>query len=100
MPVDIGKTLRQALSTLTIEKQRIDRQIVAIETALQATNGRARAQTRNSRGDGRGQNAPSNGRRRMSASARKAVSARMKAYWAKRRRQGGRTQKQSISKRK
>ena len=39
MPVDVGTTLRQALAKLTAEKQWIDRQIGAIETALEAGEG-------------------------------------------------------------
>jgi len=34
MPVDVGRTLRQALLKLTAEKLRIDQQIGAIETFL------------------------------------------------------------------
>jgi hypothetical protein len=84
MPVDVSKTLRQALAKLTAEKQRIDRHINAIETALQATGGRARGRPRSPGRDGRGRSARKARRRRMSAAGRKAVSARMKAYWAKR----------------
>ncbi len=89
MPVDVGKTLRQALSKLTAEKQRIDRQIGAIETALQATGVRARGRPRGSTRRGRKATVPRRRSRRMSAAARKAVSARMKAYWAKRKKTAG-----------
>jgi hypothetical protein len=75
MPVDVTRTLQQALSQLQSERDRIDRQIRSIESVL-------------GRGAGRGAAAASGGRRRrrrMSAAARRAVSQRMKAYWASRR---------------
>jgi Arc/MetJ-type ribon-helix-helix transcriptional regulator len=79
MPVDVSETLRQALSKLETEKGRIDRQIAAVREALKATGPGANA----------GSMVPTTrakrGRRRMSPSQRKAVGARMKAYWAKRR---------------
>ena len=80
MPVDVSGTLRQALAKLETEKARIDHQIAAIRQALKATGGAAntgasaRAGTR------------TRGRKRMSPAERKAVSARMKSYWAKRKR--------------
>jgi hypothetical protein len=80
MPRDVTMTFRRALAELQSERQRIDRQIDAIQTVLGA-GGR--------RGPGRGGGRPAGmrrrGRRRMSTAARKAVSQRMKAYWAKRR---------------
>jgi len=84
MPVDVSKTLKKALSELTNENQRIDRQIGAIEAALRATDGRAAGRVRGPASNGRRRGAPrATRRRRMSAAARKAVSARMKAYWSK-----------------
>jgi hypothetical protein len=79
MPVDLSGTLRQALGKLEAEKVRIERQIAGLRQALNAGAGiadgtevrRARATVR--------------GRKGMSVAARKAASARMKAYWAKRR---------------
>jgi hypothetical protein len=69
--------LRRALRQLEAAKQRIDGQITAVNAALrtlgdkgQQTRATTRAQVR---------------RHRMSAAVRKAVSKRMKAYWAKRR---------------
>jgi len=88
MPVDVGTTLRQALAKLTAEKQWIDRQIRAIETALEATDGRVRDRPSRPVRVGRRVSGRKSKRRRMSAAARKAVSARMKAYWAKRRTRG------------
>jgi hypothetical protein len=70
MPDAITGTLRAALSRLEAERQRVDRQIAAIRTALGGvSNGRA----------------PARRRRPMTAAARRAVSQRMKAYWAERR---------------
>jgi hypothetical protein len=76
MPADVTMTLRRALTELQSERQRIDRQIEAIRTVLDASGlpGRGRRARRTVQS-----------RRRMSAAARKAVSQRMKAYWAKRR---------------
>lgn len=70
-------TLRRALTQLQDERHRIDRQLTAVQAALTAVAGPiARRQARGN---------PSPRRRRMSAAARKAISKRMKAYWAKRR---------------
>ena len=83
MPVDVTRTLRDALSQLQSERTRIDRQIRSIQSVLDgASNGRGSA------GSGGGRRR----RRRMGAAARRAVSQRMKAYWASRRagKQGGR----------
>jgi hypothetical protein len=83
MPVDVTRTLREALSKLTAEKRRIERQAVAIQDAIRAVNGAGIDQSSK---DGRVVTRRAKGRgRRMSPAARKAVSARMKAYWAKRR---------------
>ena len=83
MPVDVSKALKEALSKLTAERRRIDRQAAAIQEAIRAVNGAnggqrssgARVVTRGGK----------RGRRRMSPAERKAVARRMKAYWAKRR---------------
>jgi hypothetical protein len=70
--------LRKALGQLETEKQRIDREIAAVRAALEALGDRGRGTPASSaRAKAR--------RRRMSAPARRAVSQRMKAYWAKRR---------------
>jgi len=81
MPVDVTSTLRDALSNLTAEKRRIERQAAAIEEALRAVNGTSSGQSRSGRAMARHAKSP---RRPMSAATRKAVSAGMKAYWAKR----------------
>ena len=71
MANDITVTLRRALTKLSSQKQRLDRQISAIETALGALGRAPQA------------SAP-RGRRRMSPAARRAIGKRMKLYWAKR----------------
>ena len=77
--VDITKTLNKALRGLEADRARVDSQIAAVEQALRAVDGRQ------SRNIGRATPAPRR-RRSMSAAARKAMSRRMKAYWATRRR--------------
>ena len=84
MPVDVTKALKEALSKLTDEKRRIERQAAAIQEALRAVNGARIGQpSKNGRGVTRRAKRRSKGR--MSPAARRAISARMKAYWAKRR---------------
>jgi hypothetical protein len=71
MATSVTVTLQRALRELGAERQRIVRQIGAIQLVL---NG------------GRNLAVPARRRRsKMSAAARAAVSRRMKAYWAKRR---------------
>ena len=81
MPVDVTSNLREALAKLVAEKRRIERQVAVVQSAIRSVsdvnvNHRAGlpVATRGTKGR----------RRRMSPAARKAVSARMKAYWAKR----------------
>ena len=79
MPVNVMATLRSALRQLEAQRAHIDRQIAGVRSALDGLGTgagvgrslRSRARVRR--------------RRRMSAAARRAVSQRMKAYWAKRR---------------
>jgi hypothetical protein len=80
MPVDVSGTLRQALASLITEKARIERQIMGLRQALGAGAG---AGADGGRPTGR-RARPRRVRRRMSPAERKAVSARMKALWAKR----------------
>jgi hypothetical protein len=79
MPVDLSGTLRQALGKLEAEKARIERQIAGLRQALNAGEGTANSQ--------KVRRAKATRRRRkgMSPAARRAASARMKAYWATRR---------------
>jgi len=83
MPTDVTRTLKQALSRLLADRQRIDRQTTAIQGALQALNGASDG----ARLSSAKKMAPSRKRRRrqMSLADRKAVGRRMKAYWVKRR---------------
>ena len=83
MSVDITSTLREALAKLTAEKRRIERQAAAIQEALRAVNGTG--DTRRSSSAGAMTRGAKRSRRQMSATTRKAISAKMKAYWAKRR---------------
>ena len=75
MAMDISKTLRRSLTELRSERTRLDQQISAIETALGALGGRG----------GRAASGKPRQRRPMNPAARKALSQRMRAYWAKRR---------------
>ena len=74
MAVNVNATLHAALGQLESERDRVARQIQAVRSALGGTPGEPAAVR-----------SPARRRRRMSAAARKAVSRRMKAYWAKRR---------------
>jgi histone H1/5 len=73
MPIDIDRTLRQALGELEAERQRLDQRIAAIRSALDGAVPATAPTARSPR------------RRRMNSAARQEVSRRMKAYWAKRR---------------
>jgi hypothetical protein len=84
MAVNVSKTLRQALATLTGEKEHLDRQIDAIAVALHALDGRPRAAGSRPVQARRRKVVRKTKRRAMSRAARKAVGERMKAYWAKR----------------
>jgi hypothetical protein len=79
MSMNVTMTLRQALRQLESERGHIDRQIAALRGALDGLGAVRR----------RGRPSPSarpvRRRRRMSAAVRRALSQRMKAYWAKRR---------------
>jgi hypothetical protein len=75
MPVNVTATLRKALRQLEAQRARLDRQMFAIRSVLSAgTTSTAASQPLGSR----------RRRRRMSPEAKRAVSQRMKAYWAKR----------------
>jgi hypothetical protein len=81
MPVDISGALRQALARLMAERARIERQIRGLRQALSAGAGVSLDGGRPTRRGARAKRV----RRRMSPAARAALSARMKAFWAKRR---------------
>ena len=76
MAIDVKSSLNRALKALHADRSRIERQIDAVTSAISALGGAA----------GRvGKVAARRGRRKMSAAQKKAVSVRMRAYWAKRR---------------
>ncbi len=77
--VDLARPLRTALIKLQAERARIDQQITGIEQALAVLSGTW--QTKKEGPTPRRTRA----RHSMSEKARKALSQRMKAYWAKRR---------------
>ncbi len=78
MVPNLRTPLRKALRQLEAEQQRIDLEITAVRAALRALGDTGRGTLASS--------APGKARqRRMSLAARRAVSQRMKAYWAKRR---------------
>jgi hypothetical protein len=68
---NLSKTLQAALRQLEVGKQHIERQIAAVRSALDGAGGTVLTALPQ--------------RRRMSAAERRAVSLRMKAYWAGRR---------------
>ena len=76
MAIDVRTSLSKALKSLHADRTRIDKQIDAVTSALSALGGSA---VRAAKSAGR------RGRRKMNAAQKKAVSVRMKAYWAKRR---------------
>jgi hypothetical protein len=71
--------LRKALRTLEVEKRRIEQQITVVQAALKGLEGKRKSAPIPSAPR------PKAKQRKMSAAARRAVSQRMKAYWAKRR---------------
>lgn len=72
-------TIQRAIAELEAEREELDSKIAALRAVLTGRRGRS------ARGNG-GTGSRRRSRRTMSASARKAVSARMKKYWAERRR--------------
>ena len=76
MAIDVRSSLNRALKALHADRARIERQIDAITSAISALGGAA----------GRlAKTGARKGRRKMNSAQKKAVSVRMKAYWAKRR---------------
>src|SRR3989442_812441 len=76
MSVNVMATLWKAVRELQAEKARIDHQLGALRGLLGSLDGAKGGAVRARSGSHR---------RRMSVSARRALSQRMKAYWAKRR---------------
>ncbi len=79
MTPKVTATLRQALRQLEVDRQGIDQQIAAIRSVLDETGRRRGLTSSSTHARAKATRAP------MSAAARRAVSQRMKAYWAKRR---------------
>ncbi len=75
--------LRKALATLEREKRRIEQQITVVQAALEGLEGKRKSAPAASAPR------PKAKKRRLSAAARRAVSQRMKAFWAKRRAETG-----------
>jgi hypothetical protein len=74
--LDVRSSLSKALKALHADRARIERQIDAVTSAISALGGAA----------GRvAKTGARRGRRKMNPAQKKAVSVRMKAYWAKRR---------------
>ena len=80
MRTNTTNILRTALQQLEAERTHLDQQVKAVSAAIEALNGDALVGV----SDGIHSTGRS-GRRTMSTAARRAVSRRMKAYWAKRR---------------
>lgn len=76
MAIDVRSSLSRALKALHTDRARIDRQIHAVTSAISALGGAAGRIAKAAR---------RKGKRKMNAAQKKAVSVRMKAYWAKRR---------------
>ena len=76
MATDVRSSLNQALKALHADRARIEKQIDAVASAIGALGGATVRATKT---------AARRGRRKMNAAQKKAVSLRMKAYWAKRR---------------
>ncbi len=76
MPINVTVTLRRAMQSLLSERKKIDAQLRAVQMVLGiSTNSHAGSNSHRS----------ASRRRRMSAEARRALSKRMKAYWAAKR---------------
>ncbi len=75
--------LRKALRTLETEKRHIEQQISVLQAALEALEGKRKSAPAPSTTHSKAK------KRRLSAAARRAVSQRMKAFWAKRRAEAG-----------
>ena len=87
---NVDAVLRAALKELEAERNRIDGQILALRTALGKGAGAGRGRPPGQRSGvrprrrPRGNTAKRRGPRQFTAAQKKAVSRRMKAYWAKR----------------
>jgi len=75
---DVSATLRKALTQLQGQRSRLDRQISALQNALAAVGGGTGRRTKPAKPKAR------RARRKLTAAQKTAISKRMKAYWAKR----------------
>ncbi len=82
MAIDVRVTLQHALRQLQAERARLDQQIAAVSSAVAALGRGAVTRGATSRGPS---SRAAQARPAMSEAQKKAVSKRMKAYWAKRR---------------
>lgn len=73
--MDVDKMLRMVLGSLKAERTLLERKIAAIEKILSVDGMRTREKEHD--------------RRAMSSAARKAISRKMKTYWAKRKKATG-----------
>ena len=85
MAVNVRASIRRALKQLQTQRTRIDRETSALEEALAALEGVSRHAPAEKASEKKSPRA----RRKMSAKARKAVSTRMKAFWANKKAQTG-----------
>jgi hypothetical protein len=84
VPINVRPSIQKALNQLHVERSSIDRQISALTDALSAIGAGVRRRA-GAAGRAVKRAAKRRPRRRMTAAQRKAVSRRMKAFWAKRR---------------
>lgn len=80
MPTTVDRILQSALSQLKAERDKLDRRIGAIESALSDSKA-DRPVSAQPKG--------SQGRRRVSEATRKVIARKVKAYWAKRKASAG-----------
>ena len=83
MRLTLTASLKKALHQLEVEKQNVDAQIAAVRAALKTLGSKGQHRVATTRAKRKP--------RRMSAAQRKAVSRRMKAYWATRRAKSAKT---------
>lgn len=81
MAIDVRSSLNRALKGLHAERARIDRQISALAAAVSELGGKVASRV--AAGGRKSKRRKST--RTMNAAQKRAVSVRMKAYWAKRR---------------
>ena len=83
MRLTLTSSLKKALHQLEVEKQNVDAQIAAVHAALKTLGSKGAQRLATTRAKRK--------RYRMSTAQRKAVSRRMKEYWAKRRSKSAKT---------